>query len=61
MQNKTSHLYFVERLDELVEKSIRSHVRSDVPIGGYVSGGIDSSVISAMAADIIGGDNYAGI
>ncbi len=52
--------YFVERLDELVEKSIRSHVRSDVPIGGYVSGGIDSSVISAMAADIIGGDNYAG-
>jgi asparagine synthase (glutamine-hydrolyzing) len=52
--------YFIEKLDELIHNSIRYHIRSDVPIGGYVSGGVDSSVISAMAADIVGGDNYAG-
>lgn len=52
--------YFVEKLDELIQDSIRYHIRSDVPVGGYVSGGVDSSVISAMAADRIGGENYAG-
>lgn len=52
--------FFVEKLDELVHNSVRYHIRSDVPIGGYVSGGIDSSVISAMAADMVGGSNYAG-
>lgn len=52
--------YFVEKLDELLHNSIRYHIRSDVPIGGYVSGGVDSSVISAMAADMIGGSSYAG-
>lgn len=52
--------YFVERLDDLLHQSIKYHIRSDVPIGGYVSGGVDSSVISAMAADMVGGNNYAG-
>lgn len=52
--------YFVEKLDELLHNSIRYHIRSDVPIGGYVSGGVDSSVISAMAADMVGGSSYAG-
>lgn len=52
--------YFVEKLDELVHKSIRYHIRSDVPVGGYVSGGVDSSVISAMTADMIGGHDYVG-
>lgn len=52
--------YFIEKLDELLHNSIRYHIRSDVPIGGYVSGGVDSSVISAMAADMAGGSNYAG-
>lgn len=52
--------YFVEKLDELLHQSIKYHIRSDVPVGGYVSGGVDSSVISAMAADMVGGENYAG-
>ena len=52
--------YFVEKLDELLHQSIKYHIRSDVPIGGYVSGGVDSSVISAMAADMVGGEKYAG-
>lgn len=52
--------YFVEKLDELIHNSIRYHIRSDVPIGGYVSGGVDSSIISAIGADMVGGNNFAG-
>jgi asparagine synthase (glutamine-hydrolysing) len=32
---------FEERLRELVDESIGLHLRSDVPVGAYVSGGID--------------------
>lgn len=52
--------FFVDKLDELLHNSVKYHIRSDVPIGGYVSGGVDSSVISAMAADMTGSGNYAG-
>jgi asparagine synthase (glutamine-hydrolysing) len=50
-----TELYFQERLRETVMDSIRCHVRSDVPIGGYVSGGIDSSVVASLAADVCEG------
>src|SRR4051812_31368364 len=42
-------VYFEEQLRATAEDSVRLHVRSDVPIGSYVSGGIDSSVVAAMA------------
>ena len=43
--------YFNRRLRELMEDSVDVHLRSDVPIGGYMSGGIDSSLISILAAN----------
>lgn len=43
--------YFEEHLRWLIEDSIRLHTRSDVPIGAYVSGGIDSSIISSVASE----------
>lgn len=50
--------YFEERLRELVEDSVRLHLRADVPLGAYVSGGIDSGVIAALASrerdDLVG-------
>ncbi|MBA3664209.1 MAG: asparagine synthase (glutamine-hydrolyzing) [Bacteroidetes bacterium] len=42
--------YFEERLHELIYESVQLHTRSDVPIGSYVSGGIDSSIIASVAS-----------
>ena len=41
---------FHTRLRDLTLDSIDFHLRSDVPIGAYVSGGLDSSLMSILAA-----------
>lgn len=38
--------YYVERLRELLKKAISRRLVADVPIGFYVSGGLDSSVVA---------------
>jgi asparagine synthase (glutamine-hydrolysing) len=41
--------YFEEKIRHLLSESVELHLRSDVPLGAYVSGGLDSSIIAALA------------
>ncbi len=40
----------VEQLDELMLRSVGMRMRADVPVGAYVSGGLDSSITASLAA-----------
>ena len=45
-----SPAWFTRRLREILEDSARLHMRSDVPVGAYISGGLDSTLISILAS-----------
>jgi asparagine synthase (glutamine-hydrolysing) len=47
--------YFVEQLLVLLQDSVRLQLRSDVPVGGHLSGGMDSSTVVSLAAPAYGG------
>lgn len=51
--------YFSEKLEECFLHSLKYHIRSDVPIGGYVSGGVDSAITASIASDLSKGE-FAG-
>ena len=51
--------YFEERFSELLADSVRFHRRADVPVGAYISGGLDSSVVASLAAPEEG-SNFVG-
>ncbi len=44
----------VTRLDQLLRESVESQLLSDVPLGVFLSGGVDSSAITAYMASITG-------
>lgn len=43
--------WFTERLKALLADSVDLHLRADVEIGSYVSGGVDSSLLAAIARE----------
>lgn len=48
------HAYYVQTYRELLERSVASHLMSDVPLGMFLSGGLDSSAVAALATKIRG-------
>jgi len=46
--------YFIVSLNEILDQAISQQLRSDVPLGSYLSGGIDSTFVTIMAASKYG-------
>lgn len=43
-----SETYYIEKYRDLLEQAVNSHLMSDVPLGVFLSGGIDSSAVAAL-------------
>ena len=48
--------YFIDTLSGLIDDSIGLHLRSDVPLGAHLSGGLDSSAVVCLASRMLGGE-----
>ena len=47
--------YYVDRYGELFDDSVKKRLMSDVPLGVFLSGGIDSALVTAVAATQVSG------
>ena len=53
-KHRFSEPELLDELDELMKTVVREHLESEVPLGAFLSGGIDSSLVTAYAANALG-------
>jgi asparagine synthase (glutamine-hydrolysing) len=46
----------LDRIDELLAETVKLHLLSDVPVGAFLSGGLDSTLIASYAAKSLGSE-----
>ncbi len=51
-QSEKSEEYFIRKIEEMVREAVELRLVSDVPLGIYLSGGLDSSYIAAVAREL---------
>lgn len=49
-KNDRGEEYYIDKLREILESSVKYRMISDVPFGSFLSGGVDSGVITAIMA-----------
>lgn len=57
ISNHLSENVVLEELQKVLSQSVAQNLRSDAPLGIYLSGGIDSSTILKFACDTVGAEN----
>ncbi len=51
-KRKGSDAELIDELDRELQEAVRLHLLSDVPVGSFLSGGIDSGLVTAMMAKV---------
>lgn len=57
-QTDKSESFYMEQLEDLLLRAVKYRLHADVPIGFYLSGGLDSSLIGALMKTISPGTDY---
>ncbi|MBU1869028.1 MAG: asparagine synthase (glutamine-hydrolyzing), partial [Candidatus Omnitrophica bacterium] len=52
-QKEQREEYYLENFNDLLRETIKMHLMSEVPLGAFLSGGVDSSSIVALMAEVM--------